>query len=341
MRIHLLDEEHQVLILGANRGGSTMVDLLLSDELAKIVGVVDRDPDAPGLEIAREAGIPVFSNVGDACRSTNPSLVMNLTCDPEVDIMLASTLYDVVIVSGTEAKLMWRMLTRLRHDQRLVFRIVSRLKRSQEQQRYEASHDYLTDLYNRRYLMEQFHNGMAQALRYGSPYAVIMMDVDYFKNINDRYGHTVGDQVLKAFASCLRSQMRSADVAGRFGGDEFLVLLPQTTVEQAVIAGRKWLGKVNDEGIHVSGKGNIEVSFSGGAAGYSGQIDTNSAGIRSWKGTAKSGSHSYTRSISSWADKLLNEADTFLYQAKNAGRNLVISDTGAVQPGLFVNRPDD
>jgi len=304
MRVHLLDEEHRVLIVGANQGGSTMLELLLDDKRANIVGIADRDTNAPGMEIAKAAGIPVFTDIGDACRSTHPSMALNLTNVSEVDALIESSTQDAVIVSGPEAKLMWRMLTRLKHDQSLVFRLVSRLKRTQEKQRYEASHDYLTDLYNRRFMMEQLHTGMAQALRYNNPYALIMMDIDHFKTINDTHGHGAGDILLKHFASCLRSNVRSADILGRFGGDEFLVLSPQTTVVQGEIAGSKWLGEMGEEDINIPGTCAIDITFSGGVAGYDGS--------------------SSKKSSEYWIDKMLAEADERLYQAKSSGRNCVI-----------------
>jgi len=305
MPLHLLDEKQRMLILGAGIGGEAMLELFVDDDKATIVGIVDRNPDAPALKLAKQENIPVFCDTGDACRQTQPDLILNLTGDNNLDLVVASIVPDSVVVNGIESKLMWRMMSRLRHDQKLVFRLVSRLKRSQERQRYEASHDYLTNQYNRRYLMEQIHVGLAQALRYQQPYAVMLMDVDNFKEINDRYNHEIGDKVLQAFANHLRQQIRGADIVGRFGGDEFLVLLPQTTTKQAVIAGNKWLAVIAEKHTFSDQSANINVTFSGGAAAYEGGDAGN-------------------KSSQAWVDKLLHEADEYMYMAKKAGRNRVM-----------------
>jgi diguanylate cyclase (GGDEF)-like protein/PAS domain S-box-containing protein len=98
----------------------------------------------------------------------------------------------------------------------------------------ELSHtDVLTGIYNRRYLFELAEHKFAVASRYGQALAVMMFDIDRFKNINDTYGHAIGDQMLRSVAQIARAELRSADVIGRYGGEEFIILLPMTNAAQA------------------------------------------------------------------------------------------------------------
>lgn len=96
-------------------------------------------------------------------------------------------------------------------------------------------HDELTGMYNRRYLMEALRLEKARFDRSGSQFSVCLLDVDHFKQINDECGHAIGDVVLREFARLTQTGMRGGDMCGRFGGEEFLLLLPQTTSERAMV----------------------------------------------------------------------------------------------------------
>ena len=102
-----------------------------------------------------------------------------------------------------------------------------------------AATDAITGLYNRRLFDEYFEKELERAKRYGHPLALLMLDLHRFKEVNDRYGHMVGDQVLQAAASTLRKTMRTSDYAFRIGGDEFALLLPHSDAEQASTLGRR------------------------------------------------------------------------------------------------------
>jgi len=99
--------------------------------------------------------------------------------------------------------------------------------------------DYLTGLYNRRFFMERFAEEIAWSARYHEPLSIFMLDIDYFKNINDTYGHECGDEILKQIAKTLTSSLRTEDIVARYGGEEFIVLLPNADASGAAITAEK------------------------------------------------------------------------------------------------------
>ncbi|HSP35597.1 MAG TPA: GGDEF domain-containing protein, partial [Thermoanaerobaculia bacterium] len=93
-----------------------------------------------------------------------------------------------------------------------------------------SARDALTGLYNRWYVIEKIESEINRSLRHGSPMALMMIDLDHFKDVNDTYGHSVGDDVLRDVARVLKESCRVYDVPGRYGGEEFCVVLPETTL---------------------------------------------------------------------------------------------------------------
>jgi diguanylate cyclase (GGDEF)-like protein len=150
------------------------------------------------------------------------------------------------------------------------------------------SKDYLTNLYNRRYFYEIIENFMSLSKRNKTPISLCMIDIDNFKNINDKYGHGVGDDVLRTFAREVKKTIRDSDIVVRFGGEEFLLLLPNTGINNAEVLANKICTHFNDL--------SSEVHF------------TVSIGISEYK---------KNKSI----DALINEADKCLYKAKEKGKN--------------------
>ena len=168
-----------------------------------------------------------------------------------------------------------------------------------------ATLDGLTNTYNRRHFMELADLGFQSARRFGQPLAALMLDVDHFKSVNDRYGHHVGDQVLRALADRCRSALRSIDVLGRYGGEEFAIILPGTTRHNAAtVLAERIRQRVADEPVQTDA-GPVAVTVSVGVAGMNGTtVDTG---------------------------ELFKRADAALYEAKQAGRNKVVEDTAAGQ----------
>ena len=161
-----------------------------------------------------------------------------------------------------------------------------------------ANFDTLTRLYNRQALTKKIHNEIQRAKRYNEPLSILLIDIDDFKKINDTYGHFVGDFVLKSLARILKENLREIDIVGRWGGEEFLILLPNTDSDEAVFIAERIKKEVNEHVFEVNGL-KIKTSLSIGVA---------TLGVH--------GSN---------LEELLQSADISLYKAKRSGKNLVIS----------------
>lgn len=166
-----------------------------------------------------------------------------------------------------------------------------------EELQRQATKDYLTGLSNRRHFMEQGENELAQVQRYGHALSLLMLDIDHFKNINDSYGHKAGDIVLQKLSQILRETLRTVDIIGRMGGEEFVVLLPETDLQEAVEVAERLREIV--AGTEVIREAGLPLRF------------TISIGVVTMK----------QKHIN--LDILLNQADQALYKAKTAGRNKV------------------
>jgi len=173
---------------------------------------------------------------------------------------------------------------------------LSELAVKNEELAFLAAMDKLTGLYNRRKLDELLAVEVARAERYNRPLSIILLDIDRFKSINDTHGHLVGDTVLIETAGRLKNAIRSCDIAGRWGGDEFLIICPETASATALLLGIRL--RYSYEALPFPTAGTLTACF----------------GTSSWrKGLLM--------------DNLLSDADKALYRAKTGGRNQVEQET--------------
>ena len=168
--------------------------------------------------------------------------------------------------------------------------------------------DALTELYNRRYLTRRLEEELARAQRYAQPLSCLFADVDHFKRINDTYGHAAGDEVLRELAARLRGHLRPSDVAVRFGGEEFALLLPQTALREAGRIAERIRCMVNSEPVRTRA-GLVPVTVSIGVAQARPAIGQRRDAV---------------------GNALLAAADAALYQAKEQGRDCVVLDRGGL-----------
>jgi len=302
----LREDPHRAVILGAGRGGSAILEMLLEEDLVSVVGMVDVDPDASGLALARKHDIAVYHNAEEAMRACAPCVAFNMTHNEMLEAVASEILGAGGVIGGMEARLIWRM--------------ISNMKEARDELHYQASHDELTGLYNRRYIMKQLQQGVSQAIRYYHPYTVVMLDLDHFKQVNDVHGHAAGDVVLSTMASILRECVRDADIVGRWGGEEFIVLLPHTDLDGARKAAEKWLSRVSAKGLTFADGQIVHVSFSAGVAMLPTDQPHAEAG-RHGPGQEDQGSPDVQSSL----EHLLHVADKRMYMAKEAGRKRVVA----------------
>ncbi|MGN6185958.1 MAG: GGDEF domain-containing protein [Thermoanaerobaculia bacterium] len=163
-----------------------------------------------------------------------------------------------------------------------------------------SSRDALTGLYNRWFVIEKLDSELNRALRHGSPMSLLMLDVDHFKRINDTFGHAAGDQVLQGIGRLLRDSCRVYDVPGRYGGEEFCIVLPETKPGNTSVVAERIRSRLESTEIPC-GETSIVVTASIGIAGMDmpGESEVLSPAA------------------------LLDRADRALYSAKNRGRNRV------------------
>jgi diguanylate cyclase (GGDEF)-like protein len=182
-----------------------------------------------------------------------------------------------------------------------IGRLMRKITEAQHKLMELATIDDLTRLYNRRYFFERFNQELERAKRYQRPLSCIILDIDYFKRVNDTYGHLTGDQVLTDIARILQNNCRQSDLAGRYGGEELIVLLPETESAGAMIIAERIRERI-EQHQSVGGKGEIiQVTVSLGVASLTGpeleKIDQN--------------------------ERIIQYADDALLRAKKDGRNRI------------------
>lgn len=174
--------------------------------------------------------------------------------------------------------------------------------------------DPLTGLHNRRYLEGRLREEVARAARYRQPLSCLFVDADFFKRINDNYGHAAGDVVLKELAQRVRSQLRTSDIATRYGGEEFVILLPQTGRDEAIVLAERIRQLVASKPIELESGRQIYSSVS--------------------IGVSESHPAPHAKNKLPLGEQLLIEADNALYLAKAQGRNRVVLHRRDAMRGL-------
>ncbi|TDY03988.1 sensor domain-containing diguanylate cyclase [Thiohalophilus thiocyanatoxydans] len=191
------------------------------------------------------------------------------------------------------------LMARLRQEKQRAEQALVELQHANQDLERLASTDSLTGAANRRALMARAEQEIARAERYKLPLSLILLDLDHFKEINDRYGHPTGDSVLKAFVAKVQSMLRPSDLLGRLGGEEFAILLPETGIEEASQVAERLQQSMAGKPMEIDNKA-IPLTLSAGVVEFPLQ---QGSGI----------------------SEAFSLADKQLYRAKNAGRNRVAS----------------
>ncbi|WP_052507615.1 GGDEF domain-containing response regulator [Desulfonatronovibrio magnus] len=174
---------------------------------------------------------------------------------------------------------------------------ITERKKAEKMLRYLATTDELTGLWNRRYFSQALIKAIEGARRHDRTFSLLMLDIDHFKRINDSFGHAAGDEVLRHFGQIVTDELRIIDTTGRFGGEEFAVILPDTDLQGAEITAERIRKRVAGSPAVC---GDVEVAFNV------------SIGVALWEKEMRS------------MDELIKKADDALYEAKRMGRNRTV-----------------
>jgi len=281
--IELLDNRYDILVsLNGSRAleliDENHIDIILLDILM---------PDINGYDLCR---------ILKAKESTKAIPVIFITANSDeesIDTAFEVGGIDYITKPFKALELLARLKTHLNTQ-----KLLRDLEESHKELELQASQDHMTKLYNRRYFSEISTKVMQLAVRNKKPLSVLMLDIDKFKNINDTYGHPVGDEVIISLANTLKDISRLSDIACRFGGEEFLVLLPETSSEGAMVIGEKIRKRVEELVITPQSDINIQFTISIGVSEFNREDELN-------------------------LELSIHRADEALYEAKKGGRNRV------------------
>lgn len=238
-------------------------------------------PEMDGLEVC------------DALKAVNPEIpIIFLTASQEQEHLLSAFEQGAVdYLTKPFNKL--ELIARVKNHLMLRYAF-NELKGALVEMERLAKTDGLTGLLNRSSLFDAASQEFARIQRYERPLSVLMLDIDRFKQVNDTYGHQVGDTVIQRVAASLKETLREVDIVGRYGGEEFAVILPETTLSQAADVAERIRLQISQQSI-ATDTGNLTFTVSLGVAAYE-------VGMSS-------------------IDQVLKQADQALYQAKSNGRN--------------------
>jgi diguanylate cyclase (GGDEF)-like protein len=202
-----------------------------------------------------------------------------------------------------------RINMELREEVELRKQTEESLRQNEEMYRQLSITDPLTGIFNRRHFYQLGMLELQRTCRYGHSLAVIMLDVDHFKQVNDLHGHAIGDQVLQALATSVHQSLRVVDTLARYGGEEFIILLPEADLQAAGLTAEKLRSKIADQPLRLD-QSQMQITISLGASAFEPAVQPVSP-------------------TPATLDHLIKLADQALYEAKRAGRNqVVVSDAG-------------
>jgi len=250
------------------------IDLVLLDNQMPEKSGMDWLP-----EIAKRQLAPVVMLTG----SGTEEVAVQAIQEGAVGYLSKNDLSQEKLVNTIDAALdKWTQLQQARADKKELERL--------------ANFDSLTGLYNRQAILGKLHDLIKRAERYKEDFSLSMLDIDHFKRVNDRYGHLTGDEVLERTATLIRRNIRDTDVAGRYGGEEFIILLPQADLSSAMVVAERIRSIIEDAEMKDSTGDVFAVTVSQGLTGWERDED---------------------------AASLISRADAALYEAKEKGRNQV------------------
>ena len=287
---------------------ATPPDLILLDVMM---------PEMDGNEVARRikgnAALPFIPIIMQTALDSTDSKVEGLEAGADD--------YITKPIDFAELKARLRSMLRIKRLQEALEEREKELLEVNERLTYMSQTDALTGLDNRRHLNERIEEMFSHATRLNEPFSLVMCDLDKFKSVNDTYGHQAGDEVLKQLSAILKEEAREIDRVGRYGGEEFMLLLPGTVLDAAVTFAERVRKRIEGH----------TFTFTGGTL-----TRTSSFGVAGWP-------HPKIEQC----DDLVRTADDALYVAKETGRNKVIRFDGdefnahqASQDGNAPARPD-
>lgn len=220
---------------------------------------------------------------GETMRSDLMNIFAGLVLPQWVLICLVA----VTLFFGFRVGLLWSIEHR---------RLAEELKRANATLQKSAISDSMTGLLNRAYLLESLLRELSAAHRHGTPLSCVILDIDRFKQVNDRYGHLAGDEVIRLTGRLIAERARGADIVARFGGEEFVCLMPRTTAEDALTVAEDLRRRIREQELVIDGE-RMRITASFGVA-------------------------EATEMDQPWTpEKLLHLADRALYRAKDLGRD--------------------
>ncbi len=265
-------------------------------DMDAVLHEADFDLVIVSLNLAGVDGLRLCSILRTSDRTRNTPILI-LVEDGETDRLVRGMdmgVNDYLIRPVDRNELLARVRTQVRRK-----RYSDALRENVQQSVKLAVTDAVTGLHNRHYMSSHLETLLGRAVQGGKPVSVLMLDIDFFKAVNDRHGHGVGDQVLRGFGERLSHNIRGIDLAARYGGEEFVVIMPDTDLALAESIANRLLRQISDEPFETTSEaGAVPITASIGVA------------------TSRVGKDS--------ADALIERADAALYEAKRQGRNRVV-----------------